>query len=184
MFLSTRRGSEPVVEGRTIPSVLLQERFVETLFQIHGLEAEACGDLLKEFGIDSLPESRRARVGDDVTVLWNGPGMWMFVSENRNAEQTLKVLRGLFQNTDATVTDLSSARTIVRVSGASRRNLIKKGCPADIEAMEDGDVITSLIGHLTATIHCRADSFDVYVLQSFGVDFWEWCRHNVREFNI
>lgn len=173
-----------MVETRSIPSVSLQERVVNTLFQINGLHSAAAGDILKGFGIESLPLDLRSCSGDDALVMWNGPGMWLFESEFRPSGETLESLRELFQSTDATVTDLSSARTIVRVSGASRRNLLKKGCPADIDAMADGDVVTSLIGHLTATIHCRAEYFDVYVLQSFGEDFWEWGRQNVREFNI
>lgn len=173
-----------MAEGRSIPSVALQERLVETLFQIHGLESDPAGEILKEYGIERLPNDRRSCVGNDATLMWNGPGEWMFESEFRPADETLKSLRGLFVSTDATVTDLSSARTIVRISGSSRRDFLKKGCPADIDAMTDGDVITSLIGHFTATIHCRSDCFDVYVLQSFGTDFWHWCRQNIREFSI
>ena len=173
-----------MVEGRSIPSVTLQERFVETLFQIHGLESEAAGDILKTFGIKSLPHDGRSCLGDDAVMMWNGPGEWMFESEFRPVEETLNSLRELFVSTDATVTDLSSARTIVRVLGSSRRDFLKKGCPADIDAMKEGHVVTSLIGHFTATIHCRSDCFDIYVLQSFGTDFWHWCRQNIREFNI
>ncbi len=173
-----------MAEGRSIPSVTLQERLVETLFQIHGLDSEAMSEILKDFGIERLPHAGRSCVGNDATLMWNGPGDWMFESEFRPTDETLTLLRELFVSTDATVTDLSSARTIVRISGSSRRELLKKGCPADIDAMTDGDVITSLIGHFTAIIHCRSDCFDVYVLQSFGTDFWHWCRQNIREFSI
>ncbi|MDE0309915.1 MAG: hypothetical protein OXI60_08825 [Acidiferrobacterales bacterium] len=173
-----------MVEGRSIPSVALQERLVETLFQIHGLESGTADEVLNPFGIEQLPQDRKSCIGDDVTLMWNGPGEWLFESEFRPADETLRLLRERFVSTDATVTDLSSARTIVRISGSSRRDFLKKGCPADIDAMTGGDVITSLIGHFTATIHCRSDSFDVYVLQSFGTDFWHWCRQSIREFNI
>lgn len=173
-----------MAEGRSIPSVALQERLVESLFQIHGLKAENVGDILKVFDIESVPHDGRSCIGDDAILMWNGPGEWVFESEYRSVEETLNSLRELFTSTDATVTDLSSARTIVRISGSSRRDFLKKGCPADIDAMTDGDVITSLIGHFTAMIHCRSDCFDVYVLQSFGTDFWHWCRQNIREFNI
>lgn len=173
-----------MVEGRSIPSVSLQERNVETLFQIHGLHSSDAGGILKDYGIESLPPDRRSCSGDDTLLMWNGPGMWLFESELRTPGEALESLRELFRATEATVTDLSSARTIVRVSGASRRDLLKKGCPADIDALIDGDVVSSLIGHLTATIHCCAEYFDVYVLQSYGEDFWEWGRQNVREFNI
>ena len=173
-----------MVDTISIPSVFLQEREVNSLFQIHGLPVADCRHILSEFGIEQPPESGKSCSGDDVVMMCNGPGMWLFESIERSSEETLDTLRELLQPTNATVTDLSSARTIVRVSGKSRRHLLKKGCPVDIDSMNDCDVVSTLIGHLGATIHCRNEYFDLYILQSYGTDFWEWCRHNAREFNI
>ena len=173
-----------MVERRSIPSVFLQERIVDSLFQINGLTPDLPNDLLKDYGFDSFPETGKSCRGEDSLLMWNGPGMCLFEAEALASSDTLSSLRKLFESSDVTITDLSSARTIVRISGASRRDLLKKGCPADIDSMVEGDVVLSLIGHLAATIHCGPDYFDAYVLQSFGTEFWEWCRTNVREFNI
>ena len=171
-------------ERFSIPSVFLEERKVNVLFQVHGLHASMCGKCLEKFGISNLPDAGKSESGEDFQLLWNGPGMWFIQSEHRSRGETLKDLRAIFTDTDATVTDLSSARAIVRVSGRSRYSFLKKGCPVDIDAMREGEVVSSVIGHLSATIHCLENSFDVYVLQSFGEDFWDWCRVSVREFNL
>ncbi len=170
---------------RSIPSVLLREHDVSLLFQAHGLTPEDCGERLSEYGIENLPSYGKSVSGDDFDCLSNGPGMWMIQSLERDGEATLARLRELLADTDATVTDLSSARTIVQVSGASSRALLKKGCPIDIDSLQADDVISSIVGHLGVTIHCRGDDeFVLYALQSFGTDFWEWCRHSAMEFNI
>lgn len=169
---------------KSIPSVLIRERQVSLLFQVHGLTSDTCGDRLKDFGIHELPPIGKSVAGDDLVFMSNGPGMWLVQSENRKSEIMLLALREQFSDTDATVTDLSSARLIVQISGHSSRVLLKKGCPIDIDSLKASDVASTLIGHLGATIHCLGDEFTVYVLQSFGTDFWEWCRHNTLEFNI
>ena len=168
----------------SMPGVYVQQRIPSLLFQVHGLYSKDNQDIFKDFGIEQLPADRRSCIGDDVTIMWNGPGMWLFESETLPAESTLLELRKMFENADATVTDLSSARFIVRVIGSSARPFLKKGCPVDVDALSRNDVATSLMGHLGATVHCLEDEFDVYVLQSFWEDFWEWARRNAREFNV
>ena len=163
---------------------MLQEREVSCLFQINGFHVDQSGSYLSGFEIKELPESGRSCSGNDATIMWNGPGMWMFESVGRPTAATLSALRDVLQTTGATVTDLSCARTIIRMSGSSNRDLLKKGCPVDIDAMQNGDVVSTLVSHLGVTIHCHSGVFDVYALQSFGTDFWEWCSHNTREFNV
>ncbi len=169
---------------KSIPSVLVLEIEFSLLYQVHGLTIESCGNRLSEFGVHLLPAYGRSVAGDDFEMLSNGPGMWMVQSRKRDGEWTLQRLRGLLADTDATVTDLSSARLTVQIAGVSSQTFLKKGCPADVDSMESGDVISSVIGHLGATIHCMGDGFTVYVLQSFGADFWEWCRLSSMEFNM
>lgn len=169
---------------KSIPSVMVREREVSLLFQVHGLTAGACGERLKDYGILELPPIGKSVTGDDLVLMSNGPGMWLVQSDHRESELTLTQLREQFSDSDATVTDLSSARLIVQISGHSSRVLLKKGCPVDIDSLKANDVVSTLIGHLGATIHCLGDEFAVYVLQSFGTDFWEWCRENTLEFNI
>mgnify|MGYP002267149987 CR=1 FL=1 len=86
-------------------------------------------------------------------------------------------------SSDATISDLSHARTVLRVSGPAWKDLLAKGCPADIDAMAPGDCVASLLSHFTVVIHCTgADSADVYVFRSFGASLWEWLRGGAAEF--
>ncbi len=169
---------------RSIPSVLIREIDVGLLFQVQGLTEKSCGKQLMEFGIQKLPAYGKSIAGEDFDLLSNGPGMYLVQSQQRDNETTFLRLRELLSDTDATVTELSSARLIVQISGTSGRSFLKKGCPIDVDSLQADDVVTTIISHLGVTIHCLGDEFVLYVLQSFGTDFWEWCRQSAREFNI
>ncbi len=173
-----------MVDGRSIPSVFLQQQRASLLFQIHGLFTTDPSITLSEFGISRLPQNGKSEMGEDAVLMNNGPGMWLFESRERPQASTLQRLRQIIAGSDVTVTNISAARIRVQVSGERARDFLKKGCPIDINAMQVGDVATTLIGHLGTTIHCRPNQFVLFVQQSFGEDFWQWCRLNAREFNI
>ncbi len=105
------------------------------------------------------------------------------MSDSAGADGLLAELEQRLSASDATVSDLSHARTVLRVSGPAWKDLLAKGCPADIDAMAPGDCVASLLSHFTVVIHCVAeDSADVYVFRSFGASLWEWLRRGAEEF--
>ena len=173
-----------MADAVTVPSVLLKDRQVASLLQIHGLSLEQSSVLAKEYGLKKPLAERKSTKGQGIQLLSNGPGMWLFEAEKLLPAQSLPALREVLSQTDSTVTDLTSARAIIRVSGASANNLLKKGCPIDIDGMRNKDVASSLIAHFSVTVHAKRDFFDIYVMQSFAEDFWNWCRINAREFNF
>lgn len=119
----------------------------------------------------------------DITLLWTGPGQWFAVSERLEAEALVAELEERLSSSGATVSDLSHARTVVRVAGPRWRDLLAKGCPADIDAMSPGECVASLLSHFTVVVHCVAEEFaDVYVFRSFGASLWEWLRGGAEEF--
>jgi len=173
-----------VAELKSIPSVLLHECEVSLLFQVHGLSAKQCEARLQAFGIDALPGLGKSGSGHDLVLMSNGPDMWLVEAQQREREPTLQQMRELLSDTDATITDLSSARLIVRIAGVSSRKFLKKGCPVDVDSLIADDVVATAVGHLGVTVHCLGEQFVVYVLQSFAADFWEWCKINALEFNV
>ena len=165
------------------PNLLsLQERTVASLVQINGLFRDVGEGCLDAYGIEELPANGTSSSGDDLTIMWNGPGMWMLESRERQPQQLIPELRSKVEVFGGTVTDLSSSRTIIHVSGSKAREFLMKGCPFDVEKIENRSVLSSLIGHFTVLIHCIDNQFDLYVYQTFGEYFWHWCRHNGREF--
>jgi sarcosine oxidase subunit gamma len=153
------------------PALALRERRDLAMAQVNGAPDE------------SGPATLASVTDGDTTLLWTGPGQWFAVSESLGADGLLAGLEERFSSTDATVSDLSHARTVLRVSGAAWKDLLAKGCPADIDAMVPGDCVASLLSHFTVIIHCvTEDSADVYVFRSFGASLWEWLRGGAEEF--
>jgi len=131
---------------------------------------------------DDPPALGSATVGE-TTLLWTGPGQWFALSERLDAEALVAELEERLSSSDATVSDLSHARTVVRVRGPAWRDVLAKGCPADVDAMVPGVCFASLLSHFTVVIHCVAgDCADVYVFRSFGASLWEWLRGGAEEF--
>jgi len=157
--------------GAAAPALTLCERRGLSMAQVNGAP-DAGG-----------PAVLGSVVDGDTTLLWTGPGQWFAVSASLDADGLLARLEERLSSTHATVSDLSHARTVLRVRGAAWKDLLAKGCPADIDAMAPGDCVASLLSHFTVIIHCVADdSADVYVFRSFGASLWEWLRGGAEEF--
>ena len=157
--------------GPDAPALALRERRGLAMAQVNGAPDE------------SGPAPLGSVADGDTTLLWTGPGQWFAVSASVGADGLLAELEERLSSTDATVSDLSHARTVLRVSGAAWKDLLAKGCPADIDAMVPGDCVASLLSHFTVIIHCvTEDSADVYVFRSFGASLWEWLRGGAEEF--
>jgi sarcosine oxidase subunit gamma len=158
-------------EGGGAPALELCERRGLAMAQINGAPAEGG------------PAPLKSSVDGDIHLLWNGPGQWFAVSESLAPQAMIAALEKRLAGSDATLSDLSHARTVLRVSGARWRDLMAKGCPADVDAMAPGDCVASLLSHFTVIIHCLSDdSADVYVFRSFGASLWEWLRGGAAEF--
>lgn len=175
-WLGARGGSEP--------GVTLYEKRPSAIAQIDGARPESeLARLLADFGFAGEPRPRRAWTAEAMTLLWIGAGRWLAVSRDHAPAALTRLLRHALEGSDATVTDLSHARTAVTVTGAACRDLLAKGCPVDVEAMSPGDCAATLLGPFGVLVHCRDQRvFDAYVGRSFGLAMWEWLRDEALEF--
>ena len=163
------------------PGVLFRERWVQSLFQINGFKLNRELDTNLP-GVEKFPEHGKSIINNDVVVMSNGPEMYLYESGAMPPAQLLSELRDVLHQEGATVTNLSSARTIIRAQGPQVRSFLKKGCPIDVDSLAENDVVSTLVGHFSVTIHSYDSGFDIYALQTFGLDFWLWCQHNAQEF--
>ena len=160
--------------GDSADRVMLEELELAAIAQINGAPDKR--SLQRLLAPNETVEVGRAARGDTYVMLWNGPGKWLTVSESEEPYTFIADLRDKLEGTDATVTDLSHARTVIRITGKHAPDVLCKGCPADIEAMQSGECLATLMGTLSSVVHCReaGQTFDVYVFRSFGQSFWEW----------
>lgn len=116
-------------------------------------------------------------------ILGTGTGRWLVVEpEHRDLATYLRA--SVPEN--AAVTDLSHARTILRLSGRDARTLLAKGCAIDMHPsafLVDTSRMTGLF-HAPALIDCRSAEpvYDLYVHRSYAVHLFECLLDGALEY--
>src|SRR4030095_9260063 len=86
----------------------------------------------------------------------------------------------------AAVTDQSDARLVLRLSGASVREVLRKGVPVDLhpKAFRPGDVANTIVAHIGVQIDMldAAPTFQVATPRSTVGSFWSWLTVSAAEF--
>jgi sarcosine oxidase, subunit gamma len=77
-----------------------------------------------------LAPNRVAATGS-VRALWLGPDEWLVVAEG-DAPDLLPRLERAVMDRRASISDLSSSRTIVEIGGSAARDLLASGCGLDL----------------------------------------------------
>jgi len=158
--------------GRAGAGVTLAERRPRALLMLHGAPEPELGAVLADAA--PAPAAGRQFAAAQARFLWTGPGQWLVVAETRDVGALREALESALGGTDATLTDLSHARTVVRVGGPRAADTLLAGCPLDLEAMAPGACGASVLGPFSVTVHRHEAGFDVYVFRTFGLALWEW----------
>ena len=134
--------------------------------------------------------NRSARRGD-VTALWLGPDEWLLICPPGEEAALACSLSEALGCAHAAVTDVTDARTVIRLTGNKARDLLAKGCSLDLHprVFPTGAVAQSLLAKADVILH-RIEPlegedgpvFDVYVARSFADYLWGWLEDAVQEY--
>ena len=128
------------------------------------------------YGLD-LPDGSTLAQGKDVLFIGTGPGQWLAVSGTLQnealAEDLANGLKGL-----ASISDQSSGRAVIRVSGPRAREVLAKGLAIDLDprVFGPGSAVTSTISHMGVLVwrDGEAESYDIALFRSVAGSFWAW----------
>ena len=164
------------------PGVALAECRPRSMVQVNGApEPGVLAGALAASDADVAPN--RTFDADGVRYAWNGPGQWLAESAERTPSDLVEHIEGALRAHGASTTDLSHARTVVRVSGPASTDLLAKLCPIDVESMRTGDSAVTMAGPLNVQIVKSAEEeFRLYVFRSFGLALWEMLQDEAAEF--
>lgn len=148
-------------------------------------QARSLQDRVREaYGVD-LPQTSRVVVGRDVSFVGYGPGQWLAVSETLASEAMARDLAERLKGL-ASISDQSSGRTVIRVSGPRARDVLAKGLPIDLDprAFPLGSAATSTISLMGVQLWQADDtrSYDIAVFRSLSESFWRWLAASAAEF--
>tara|TARA_B100000614_G_scaffold142614_1_gene126661 strand:- start:33 stop:614 length:582 start_codon:yes stop_codon:yes gene_type:complete len=116
----------------------------------------------------SLPSSLKSSSNSNTRILWLGPNNWLVISSILDLLITEKKK---FDEQDFAITDLSYSRTIIELEGKQTHEVLKKGCPLNINEFKKGDCANSVYNGITITIDFISDDpkkIRIFGLRSFG----------------
>ena len=125
----------------------------------------------------SFPSSLKSTSNSNTRILWIGPNNWLVFS---SILDLLEKEKNQFNEAEFAITDISHSRTIIELEGNLVNEVLKKGCPLDINSLKDGDCANSVYNGINITIDFVSDSpkkVRVYGLRSFG----ESLHHSITD---
>tara|TARA_A100001234_G_scaffold216494_1_gene222573 strand:+ start:594 stop:1178 length:585 start_codon:yes stop_codon:yes gene_type:complete len=131
---------------------------------------------VKVDGLD-LPSSLKSSSNSNTRLLWLGPDNWLVFSSNLNLIEKEKKQ---FSELDFAITDISHSRAIIELEGNLVNEVLKKGCPLDINSFKEGDCANSVYNGITVTIDFVSDNpkkVRISGLRSFG----ESLHHSITD---
>jgi sarcosine oxidase subunit gamma len=133
----------------------------------------------------ALPEGPGQVSGsaDGVAILWQGPDEFLLVAPD-GSPLLAKLVAALGAEPGAVV-DLSANRTIVELHGPSAREVLEKGCPADLHprAFGPGHAIMTTLGKVPLLVWQTAEStFRLLPRASFADYTARWLLDAMQEY--
>lgn len=125
---------------------------------------------VKKIKIDNLnlPDPLKSSSNSSTRILWMGPDNWLVISSDLNL---LKQEEKKFDDKNFALTDISHSRTIIEIEGNLTDEVIKKGCPLDINDLKQGDCANSVYNGMSIVIDFISDDpkkVRIFSLRSFG----------------
>ena len=165
-----RAGNFPA--GEQTPGVTLAERWPLAILQIDGLPGG--------------PADRPAatRMPGVAPLLQVGPQRWLVIDRRDRLESLSASLATGLEG--FVVTDLSQARTVLRIGGGKARDVLAKGCALDLHpgVFPVGSCTATSVVGLAAVLVAVDDAptYDLHVARTYGQYVWEWICEAAAEY--
>ena len=125
----------------------------------------------KDININGLKlsnEALKVNCNNDARILWSGPKNWLLTSTKKNLLENIKKT---CKENDFAVTDLSHSRVVIEIEGANSKEILKKGCPYNINELKKNNCANSVFNGITITVDMMDDNpinLRLLALRSFG----------------
>ena len=125
----------------------------------------------------NFPSTLKSSSNSNTRILWMGPDNWLVFSSKLDLIEKEK---NKFDEKKFAITDISHSRTIIELEGNLVNEVLKKGCPQDINSFKAGDCTSSVFNGITIAIDFVSDNpkkVRVSGLRSFG----ESLHHSITD---
>ena len=166
------------------PGIAIRELRPLAVVQVAAFDTErASAAVGAALGVPAPPGRNAVATVGDSAVLWTGPGRWLVIEPE--SRELASLLAQHCPGDVAAITDLSHARTALRIEGPQVRGLLAKLCTLDLDpqAFPPGTCAQTQFGQIGVLLYCRTDDgFDIFVLRGFAVSAWETLIDAALEF--
>ena len=106
---------------------------------------------VSEINIDglNLPSPLKSSSNLNTRILWLGPDNWLVFS---SILDLIVKEKKQFDEANFAITNISHSRTIIELEGNLVNEVLKKGCPLDVNTFKEGDCANSVYNGITITI--------------------------------
>ena len=126
-----------------------------------------------------------------VVVCWLGPDEWLIIAP-RGSDALAYQLYAAIGGQHSALTDISDARSVIRLSGRNAREVLEKGCDLDLHARSFaiGDCAQTGLAQAAVLLRRLADpapdetTWEIYVERSFGTYLWMWLMDAALEYEL
>ena len=135
-------------------------------------------------GLKLKDEPLSVSSNNETRILWNGPKNWLLVSTKKDL---LKNILQNFKETDFAITDLSHSKAIIEIEGKEVKEVLKKGCPYNFNALEKNNSINSTYNGIAITIDMIDENpykVRIFALGSFGESLYQSVTDASLEFGF
>jgi sarcosine oxidase, subunit gamma len=135
--------------------------------------AETISAAAQKMGVTLPTTALESASGEDARALWIGPGHWLIKTLNGSQQAQLwaDTLPG------AAINDVTHGRIILRLSGASAREILAAGCPLDLRpgALPAGACASTLLENIQVVLDCLEDeTFEIVAGRAYARSLWDW----------
>lgn len=138
-------------------------KYKKSTIKINDVQIDNLNLPLESLKVSSNPETR---------ILWSGPGVWLVVSSKKNITNLIK---DKCSSQNFAVTDISHSRAVIQICGNNAKEILKKGCPFNINEINKNNCVGTIFHGVTIVIDCIDDNpnkFNLLTLRSFGESFY------------
>tara|TARA_B110000438_G_scaffold296880_1_gene342269 strand:- start:1519 stop:2106 length:588 start_codon:yes stop_codon:yes gene_type:complete len=138
---------------------------------------------LKGLNIDDLElslQNLKVISNKNTRILWSSPNTWLVVSKRENI---VGIINEKFDDKDFAITDISHSRAVMQIKGPLAREVLKKGCPINLNEFEKNSCVGSVFHGINLVIDCvdrDFQTFNLLTLRSFGESLY----HHVTDASL
>ena len=137
---------------------------------------------IKIEGLEIPTQNSKVNSNKETRILWNAPRTWLILSSKDN---TIEAVQKTLKETDFAITDISHSRAVIQIQGDQAIEILKKGSPINFNEFNVNKSVGTVFNGITLIIDSisqEPDTFNLFVLRSFGESFYHHITDSALEF--